>query len=116
MSEKHKPHTPIFLLSRDMLCYDDMYDDTYDVCTASIDDSPLSDSNGYSSRYILLDTGAGQSVFKDENLFYSLSKSDSLLIDGVNSHSAPFVITEYGRTDFGTVYYSRDVFIYPPPV
>ena len=61
-----KPHTPIFFLSRDMLCYDDMYDDMYDVCTASIDDSPISDSDGYSSRYILLDTGAGQSVFKDK--------------------------------------------------
>ena len=51
-----KPHTSIFLLSRDMLCYDDMYDDTYDVCTASIDDSPISYSNRYSSGYILLDT------------------------------------------------------------
>ena len=85
-----------------------MYDDMYDVCTASIDDSPISDSDGYSSRYILLDTGAGQSVFKDKYLLYSSSKSDSLVIDGVNSNSAPLVITEYGRTDFGVVYYSRD--------
>ena len=95
-----------------MLCCDDIYDactdDTYDVCTASIDDSPISKSDRYSSRQILLDTGAGQSVFKDKNLFYSLRKSDSLVIDGVNNNSDPLVITEYGTTDFGIVYYSKD--------
>ena len=67
-----KPHTPIFFLTRDMLCCDDMYDactdDTYDVCTASIDDSPISKSDRYSSRHMLLDTGARQSVFKDKTV------------------------------------------------
>jgi hypothetical protein len=61
---------------------------------------------GFSDRYVLLDTCAGESVFKNKNLFYFTEPSPTpMIISGVNPKGKPLVITEYGETDFGYVYY-----------
>ena len=87
-----------------MLCCDDMPT----VCCPDIYDSQISKRDVFGKQHVLLDTGAGQSVFKDRNLFYSLKETDQLVIDGVNSDSKPLIISKYGKTDFGMVYYSTD--------
>jgi hypothetical protein len=61
---------------------------------------------GFSDRHVLLDTCAGESVFKDRNLFYFIEPSPApMIIGGVNPKGSPLVITECGETDFGFAYY-----------
>jgi hypothetical protein len=61
---------------------------------------------GFSDRHVLLDTCAGESVFKDRNLFYFIEPSPApMIISGVNPKGSPLVITECGETDFGYAYY-----------
>ena len=55
---------------------------------------------------ILLDTCAGESVFKTSSLFYEIQSTHTpLVVNGVNSKGEPMVIRESGYTDFGLVYY-----------
>ena len=52
-------------------------------------------SNIFGGDHILLDTCAGESVFNNENEFYSLHNSDKpLLVSGVNAKGKPSVITQ----------------------
>jgi hypothetical protein len=61
---------------------------------------------GFSDRYVLLDTCAGESVFKSKNMFYFTESSPTpMIISGVNPKGKPLIITECGETDFGFVYY-----------
>jgi Reverse transcriptase (RNA-dependent DNA polymerase) len=61
---------------------------------------------GFSDRHVLLDTCAGESVFKCRNLFYFVEPSAApMIISGVNPKGNPLVINECGETDFGFVYY-----------
>ena len=70
----------------------------------SIDFTEL--DNSFPDNHILLDTCAGESVFRTDNLFYDIITSRvPLLVSGVNSRGEPLVITECGNTDFGIVYY-----------
>ena len=70
----------------------------------SIDFTEL--DNSFPDNRILLDTCAGESVFRTDNLFYDIITSRvPLLVSGVNSRGEPLVITECGNTDFGIVYY-----------
>ena len=70
----------------------------------SIDFTEL--DNSLPDNHILLDTCAGESVFRTDNLFYDIITSRvPLLVSGVNSRGDLLVITEYGNTDFGIVYY-----------
>jgi hypothetical protein len=63
---------------------------------------------GFSDRHVLLDTCAGESVFKDRNLFYFIEPSPApMIISGVNPKGSPLVITECGETDFGYAYYDH---------
>jgi hypothetical protein len=57
---------------------------------------------GFSDRHVLLDMCAGESVFKNRNLFYFIEPSPApMIISGVNPKESPLVITECGETDFG---------------
>ena len=68
-----------------------------------------SHSNMFGSDHILLDTCAGESVFNNKHLFYSIYNSDKpLSVSGVNAKGKPLVITQYVDTDFRTVYYDSD--------
>lgn len=68
--------------------------------------SVYSHSEGYGDRHVLLDTCAGESVFKNKNLFYEIIPSSRpMIVSGVNPQASPLIITEYGNTDFGMVYY-----------
>jgi hypothetical protein len=61
---------------------------------------------GFRNRYVLLDTYAGESVFKSKNMFYFTEPSPTpMIISGVNPKGKPLIITECGETDFGFVYY-----------
>ena len=63
----------------------------------------------FSCSQILLDTCAGESVFRDSELFHSIVPStNSLIVNGVNKDSHPLIISESGETDFGMVYYNKD--------
>jgi hypothetical protein len=66
-------------------------------------------SDGFGDRHILLDTCAGESVFKNRNLFYTIEPSViPMEISGVNARGSPLIITECGETDFGIVYLDRN--------
>lgn len=63
-------------------------------------------NNVFHDNQLLLDTCAGESVFRTKSLFYEIAKSlIPTLVSGVNSKGKPLVITECGNTDFGVVYY-----------
>ena len=109
-----------------MLCMNDMHD----ICDTSLDEresESVLDSirahseqiefevniaqsvNKFRRSQILLDTCAGESVFRDSELFYSIVPStNSLIVNGVNKDSHPSIISESGETDFGMVYYDKD--------
>jgi hypothetical protein len=62
-------------------------------------------SDGFIDRHILLDTCAGESVFKNRNLFHTIEPSIiPMEISGVNPKRSPLIITECRETDFGIVY------------
>ena len=68
-----------------------------------------SHSNMFGSDHILSDTCAGESVFNNKHLFYSVYNSDKpLSVSGVNAKGKPLVITQCGDTDFGTAYYDSN--------
>ena len=68
-----------------------------------------SHSNMFGSDHILLDTCAGESVFNNKHLFYSIYNSDKpLSVSGVNAKGKPLVITQCGDNDFGIVYYDSN--------
>jgi hypothetical protein len=59
-----------------------------------------------SDRHVLLDTCAGESVYKDRNLFYFIEPSPApMIISGVNPKGSALVVMECGETDFGYAYY-----------
>ena len=119
-------HVHNYVLTRDMLCINDMYD----TCDTSLDESEsqfildsirlhseqidfdvniAKSTHKFSCSQILLDTCAGESVFRDSKLFHSIVPStNSLIVNGVNKDSHPLIISESGETDFGTVYYNKD--------
>ena len=102
----------------------------YDTCDTSLDESEsqfildsirlhseqidfdvniAKSTHKFSCSQILLDTCAGESVFRDSKLFHSIVPStNSLIVNGVNKDSHPLIISESGETDFGTVYYNKD--------
>ena len=104
--------------------------DMYDICDTSLDEresESVLDSirahseqiefdvniaqsvDKFSRSQILLDTCAGESVFRGSELFYSIVPStNSLIVNGVNKDSHPLIISESGQPDFGTVYYNKD--------
>jgi len=55
---------------------------------------------------IALDTAAGESVFRDANLFLELGEGEPIIIDGINESGAPIYTTLWGVTRFGTAYLS----------
>jgi hypothetical protein len=60
---------------------------------------------GFSDRHVLLDTCAGESVFKCRDLYFVELSATPMIISGVNPKGNPLVINECGETDFGFVYY-----------
>ena len=55
---------------------------------------------------MLLDTCAGESVFRTATLFYDIVHADTpMVVNGVNSRGESLVIRECGITDFGLVFY-----------
>ena len=55
---------------------------------------------------MLLDTCAGESVFRSDILFYDITHAHTpMIINGVNSMGEPMIVTQCGNTDFGIVYY-----------
>jgi hypothetical protein len=66
-------------------------------------------SDGFGDRHTLLDTCAGESVFKNRNLFHTIEPSViPMEISGVNPKGSPLIITECGDTDFGIVYFDSN--------
>ena len=55
---------------------------------------------------VALDTAAGESVFRDANLFLELGEGEPIIIDGINESGAPIFTSLYGVTKFGTAYLS----------
>ena len=54
---------------------------------------------------LLLDTCAGESVFRTDTLFYDIVPAHTpMVVNGVNTRGEPLTITKCGRTDFGVVY------------
>jgi hypothetical protein len=61
---------------------------------------------GFSERHVLLDTCAGESLFKNRNLLYSIEPSPQpMIISDVNPKGSPLIITECSKTDLGSAYY-----------
>ena len=66
-------------------------------------------NSSYSPREICLDSCAGESIFMNIDLFHDLEISESpLIVRGVNSDSAPMIVSYEGSTIFGIVYYSEN--------
>jgi hypothetical protein len=64
------------------------------------------DSDVFADNQLLLDTCAGESVFRTAALFYDIVPADTpMIVNGVNSRGEPMVIRECGTTDFGLVYF-----------
>ena len=64
------------------------------------------DSDVFADDQLLLDTCAGESVFRTATLFYDIVPADTpMVVNGVNSRGEPMVIRERGLTNFGSVYY-----------
>ena len=62
-------------------------------------------SEVFGDDLLLLDTCAGESVFRSDTLFYDIVPAHTpLVINGVNTRGEPLTIRECGRTDFGVVY------------
>ena len=84
---------------------------------APVSDTPAVDSNIFSiaitndsdvfaDNQLLLDTCAGESVFRTSTLFYDIVPADiPMVVNGVNSRGEPMVIRERGTTNFGIVYH-----------
>ena len=67
-----------------------------------------SDDNLFNDNQLLLDTCAGESVFKTDTPFYDIVSAYThtpMIISGANSKGEPMVVTQCGSTDFGVVYY-----------
>ena len=72
------------------------------VFSIDITDNP----DAFGDDQLLLDTCAGESVFRTSTLFYDIMHAPTpMVVNGVNSRGEPMVITERGMTDFGLVYY-----------
>ena len=77
---------------------------TVDSVVFSID--CMNDNNVFHDHQLLLDTCAGESVFRTKTLFYDIVPAHTpMVVNGVNSKGEPMVIRECGKTDFGVVYY-----------
>ena len=64
------------------------------------------DSDVFADNQLLLDTCAGESVFRTAALFYDIVPADTpMVVNGVKSRREPMMIKERGTTDFGLVYY-----------
>ena len=67
------------------------------------------DSDVFADNQLLLDTCAGESVFRTATLFYDIVPAATpMIVNGVNSRGEPMVIRECGTTDFGLVYFDRN--------
>jgi hypothetical protein len=65
--------------------------------------------NVFHDNQLLLDTCAGESVFRTDTLFYDIVDAPvPMVVNGVDSKGQPMVITQSGTTDFGIVYYYPD--------
>ena len=79
--------------------------------TAVVDSAVFSlditnNSDVFADNQLLLDTCAGESVFRTATLFYDIVPADTpMVVNGVNSRGEPMVIRERGLTNFGSVYY-----------
>jgi hypothetical protein len=63
----------------------------------------------FTDRHILLDTCAGESVFKNKKLIFEIARAPkTMIISGVNPKGKPLIATHWGSTDFGMVYYNAD--------
>ena len=63
-------------------------------------------TNEFHDHQLLLDTCAGESVFRTKTLFYDIVPAPTpMVVSGVNSKGEPMVIRECGNTDFGVVYH-----------
>ena len=115
---RNNVHVHNYVLTRDMLCMNDMYD----ICDTSLDEresESVLDSirahseqiefdvniaqsvDKFSRSQILLGTCAGESVFRDSELFYSIVPStNSLIVNEVNIGRHPLILSESGETDF----------------
>ena len=86
-------------------------DEDQDVDTLAVDSNIFSiditdNSEVFGDDLLLLDTCAGESVFRSDTLFYDIvSAHTPLVVNGVNTRGEPLTIRECGRTDFGLVYY-----------
>ena len=81
------------------------------IKTAVVDSAVFSlditnDSDVFADNQLLLDTCAGESVFRTATLFYDIVPADTpMVVNGVNSRGEPMIIRERGTTDFGLVYF-----------
>ena len=53
---------------------------------------------------IVLDTAAGESIFRDAELFFELGVGEPIVIDGINENGAPIYTTQWGYTTLGSAY------------
>ena len=71
------------------------------------------DSDVFADDQLLLDTCAGESVFRTATLFYDIVPADiPMVVNGVNSRGELMVIRERGTMDFGLVYYDPNCAAY----
>ena len=86
-------------------------DEDQDVDTLAVDSNIFSiditdNFEVFGDDLLLLDTCAGESVFRSDTLFYDiLSAHTPLVVNGVNTRGEPLTIRECGRADFRVVYY-----------
>ena len=87
-------------------------DDEDKDCQVTADDAVVfsidvtDTDNVFYNHQLLLDTCAGESVFKSRDLFYDIqSTTTPLVVNGVNIKGEPMVIRESGNTDFGVVFF-----------
>jgi hypothetical protein len=95
----------------------DLYDTGEDIDVNDVDnffslvrhESISKSSQGnFESYEIILDTAAGESIFRDIENFENLGYGEPIFIDGVNSEGAPLLVDTVGETIFGQAYYSEE--------
>jgi len=62
----------------------------------------------FESHEIILDTAAGESIFRDIENFVDLGYGEPIFVDGVNRDGEPLLVDTVGETIFGQAYFSEE--------
>ena len=59
----------------------------------------------FDKNWVLLDTCAEISIFRDKELFQYIEEAEPLVVEGVSAEDPGIIVTQQGPTEFGVCYY-----------